>query len=126
MGKQGTATPTTATLAVMDEERVKSGARLGAFIRARAPRDKGGIRALCRESKVSPEAFYRWEAGATVPELESLGRIGARIGVRRSALVAVYDGESPDAMGELLLDPQMRLLLEELVEGRLTRLLAQR
>lgn len=75
--------------------RAEEGDRLRAYIEARWPRSKGGMRGFGRASGITPETIYSWFRGDTSPSWENLGVIASTLEVKRFQLVAAMDGEAP-------------------------------
>lgn len=67
------------------------GRRLEAVVRERWT-GKGGMRGLCKEAGVTPEALYTWFRGENYPSLAHFGALAKALGMERAELVAVMDG----------------------------------
>ena len=89
------------SLVTVDTEQ---GDRLRAYIDARWPRSRGGMRGFCRAAGMTPETLYSWFRGETSPSFDNLGAIAEALGVRRFEIVAAMDGEAP----VVRLDPTTR------------------
>lgn len=74
-------------------ERDAPGARLERYIRARWTRREGGIRMLATQIGSSTETIYSWFRGDAEPSMAHLRALADALGVRRSVLVAVFDGD---------------------------------
>lgn len=72
----------------MDAE---EGRRLEAAVR-RGWTGPGGMRGLCKETGVTPEALYTWFRGENYPSLGHVGVLARAIGLERAELVALMDG----------------------------------
>lgn len=98
------------------------GRRLERFVKSRWGRDRGGIRGLAKEIGAVPETFYSWFRGATDPSLDSLAQLARALDVKRSAILAAMDGETPsvpiDAELEALVDARVAAALERRGRGR--------
>lgn len=104
----------------------EGGKRLERYVRARWDRDEGGMRGLTAAAGISSDALYRWFRGDAEPTLEALGQVARVLGVRRSVLVAVYDGDQPDTTPLLTaLGPEMRAALVDLIAAEVERKLRE-
>lgn len=97
----------------------EQGDRLRAYIEARWPRSKGGMRGFCRDAGVTPETLYSWFRGETSPSFDNLGAIAASLGVRRFHLVAAIDGEAPVVTLDRDTREALRLEVEAALDERL-------
>lgn len=97
--------------------RAEEGDRLRAYIEARWPRSKGGIRGFSRKAGPTPETLYSWFRGETSPSWENLEAIATTLGVKRFQLVAAMDGDAPvvrlDAATREALRLEIRSVLAE-------------
>lgn len=93
----------------------EGGKRLERYLKSKTSRDRGGLRGLAQEVGISTDSMYKWFRGETEPTLEPLGKLARVLGVTRSELVAVYDGERPSADLADVLDPTLREQFAELV-----------
>lgn len=91
------------------------GERLSAYIRARWPRGKGGIRRLISNLGTSPDTFYGYLNDKHPVDMEFLGRLAVQLSVRRYEIVAAMDGVGPIVP----LDEQSRELVREEVRAAL-------
>lgn len=69
------------------------GRRLERYIKERWTRDKGGMRGLATAIQSSTETMYSWFRGESEPSMAHLRAIADKLGVRRSVLVAILDGD---------------------------------
>lgn len=69
------------------------GRRLEAFIRQRWTRRQGGITKLATAIGSSTETMYSWFRGSAEPSMAHLRSLAAVLGVSRSEIVSVMDGE---------------------------------
>jgi len=102
---------------VVDEA---SGRRLERFIHSRWDRDRGGIRGLAKEARVSADAIHGWFRGAE-PSLGALERVATVLDCRVIDLVAVLYGDSP----VVELDGPTREVVAELIAAEVDRRLSR-
>lgn len=106
------------------------GRRLERYIKARWTRKQGGIVKLASEIGSSTETIYAWFRGETEPNMSHLRALAEKLGVRRSVLVAVLDGDplpgetaDPESFGDRLrlLEATVARLVEPALDGRETQ-----
>lgn len=80
------------------------GRRLERFVKAHWERRDGGILKLAEKIGSSTETIYAWFRGDNEPSMAHLRAIADLLGVRRSVLVAVLDGDPVPVEGDRLPD----------------------
>ena len=95
------------------------GQRLRRLVDARWGRERGGIRGISQELGVAPETMYAWFRGESEPKLPHLTQMAGLMGLSRSLVVAVMDGERP------VLDAEAEAEVHRQVDEALARPLAE-